>query len=55
VLRVQFDEGRLDHLTKRATTDEIEQVFANGPQYQQNLRGRSPTTGRWAGPTQEDL
>jgi hypothetical protein len=40
VRRVQFDEGRLDHLTKRATIREIAQVFANGPRYQHSLRGR---------------
>ncbi len=40
VLRVFINEGRLAHRTKRATTDEIEQVFANRPRYHQNLRGR---------------
>lgn len=49
ILRVRFEEGRLDHLTKRATIDEIEQVFGNTPQYLHNLRGRVATyraTGR---------
>jgi hypothetical protein len=40
VLRIRFDEGRLEHLTKRATIDEIKQVFTNGPRYGHNLRGR---------------
>lgn len=40
VLRVRIDEGRLEHLTKRATVEEIEQVFTNGPRFLHNLRGR---------------
>jgi hypothetical protein len=43
VLRVQIDERRAHHLTKRATTEEIKQVFANSPRYGHNLRGRTAT------------
>jgi hypothetical protein len=41
VLRVHIDVRRVHHLTKRATTDEIDEVFANGPRYEHNLRGRA--------------
>ncbi|MEV5747801.1 hypothetical protein AB0L00_08275 [Actinoallomurus sp. NPDC052308] len=38
---IEWDDGNLDHALRRATRDEVEQVFANGPVIRRNRHGRA--------------